>query len=261
MELTGMKYEKQGAVGILSFNRPETLNAMNTSTVDEMKWLLQEIDRDKDIRCVILTGEGPKAFCAGGDINEEATKDVLAAYEFVRNGAVLLETMERFRTPIIAAINGYALGGGLEFALACDIRIAADTAKLGSPEVNLAVYPGWGGTQRLPRLIGVSKAKEVMFTGDHYTAHQALGMGLVDQVVPAVDLMDTTLALAKKIASKPPLAITYIKTAVYDGMQCDLQRGLQIEAALFAHLYATQDMKEAYAAYLEKRPPAKYIGK
>lgn len=261
MELHGLLYEKRGRIGVISFHRPEVLNAMNTETVIEMKKVFSEMDEDPDIRCVILTGHGDRAFCAGGDIHEEAEKDVIAAYEFVRNGGELLEKIERFKAPVIAAINGYCLGGGVEFAIACDIRIAADNAKLGSPEINLGVYPGWGGTQRLPRIVGLSKAREIMYTGDKYTAQQALEMGLVDRVVPAASLMDEAMALAEKIASKAPMAIRYIKTSIYDGMQCDLQRALQMESALFAHLYSTQDTKEAYAAYLEKRPHKEYIGR
>ncbi|MEA5002518.1 MAG: enoyl-CoA hydratase-related protein [Christensenella sp.] len=261
MDFKGLLYEKRGRIGIISFHRPEVLNAMNTDTVIEMKKVFDLMEEDPDIRCVILTGEGSRAFCAGGDIHEEAEKDVLAAYEFVRNGGELLEKMERFKAPIIAAINGYCLGGGVEFAIACDLRIAADNALMGSPEITLGVYPGWGGTQRLPRLIGMSKARLMMYTGDKYHAQEALAMGLVDQVVPAESLMESAMALAEKIASRAPLAIRYIKTSVYDGMQCDLQRALQMEAALFAHLYATQDTKEAYAAYLEKREPKDFIGR
>lgn len=260
-EYGGLLYEKLGQISIISFNRPKYLNAMNSESNVEMQNIFNQMAEDPDVRCVILTGEGQKSFCAGGDINEEAENDVLSAYEFVRLGASLLETIERFKAPVIAAINGYCLGGGLEFAAACDIRVAADTAKLGSPEINLGVFPGWGGTQRLPRIVGLSKAREIIYTGDKYTATQALEMGLVDRVVPADRLMDEAMALAKKIAAKPPLAIRYIKTSIYDGMQCDLQRALQIESALFAHLYSSQDMKEAYSAYLEKRPAKEFIGR
>lgn len=186
---------------------------------------------------------------------------MLSAYEFVRTGAVLLETIERFKAPVIAAINGYCLGGGVEFAIACDMRIAADDTKIGSPEINLGVFPGWGGTQRLLRIVGSSKAREMIYTGDKYTAAQALEMGLVDRVVPADRLMDEAMALAEKISSKAPLAIRYIKTAIYDGAQCDLQRALQMESALFAHLYTTKDREEAYAAFFEKRLPRGFIGR
>jgi len=261
MEFKGLLYEKRDRIGIISFHRPEVLNAMNTETVVEMKKIFAMMEDDTDIRCVILTGEGSRAFCAGGDIDEEAEKDVISAYEFVRVGGQLLETIERFKAPVIAAINGYCLGGGVEFAIACDLRIAADNALLGSPEINLGVFPGWGGTQRLPRIIGMSKAREMIYTGDKYTARQALEMGLVDKVVPAERLMEESLALAEKIASKAPMAIRYIKTSIYDGMQCDLQRALQMESALFAHLYSTQDMKEAYAAFFEKRSPKDFIGR
>ena len=258
--LNGLLYEKRGRVGIVSFHRPQVLNAMNPQTVVEMKRVFSHMDQDPDIRCVILTGEG-RAFCAGGDINEEAEKDVLAAYEFVRNGGELLEQIERFKAPVIAAINGYCLGGGLEFAIACDIRIAAGNAKLGSPEINLGVYPGWGGTQRLPRIVGMGRAREIMYTGEKFTAAKALEIGLVERVVPAERLMEEAMALARQIADQAPLAIRYIKTSVYDGMQCDLQRALQMEAALFAHLYSSQDTREAYAAFLEKRPHKDYIGR
>lgn len=261
MEFRGLLYEKRGHIGIISFHRPKVLNAMNTETVVEMKKIFAMMADDPAIRCVILTGEGSRAFCAGGDIDEEATKDVLDAYEFLRTGGELLETIERFKAPVIAAINGYCLGGGLEFAIACDIRIAADNAKIGSPEINLGGYPGWGGTQRLPRIVGMGRAREIMYTGDKYTAQQALEMGLVERVVPADQLMEKAIELAEQIASKAPMAIRYIKTSVYDGMQCDLQRALQMESALFAHLYATQDTKEAYRAYLEKRPHKEYIGR
>ena len=261
IEFKGLLYEKRGRVGIISFHRPDVLNAMNTDTVNEMKKIFAMMDEDPDIRCVILTGAGDRAFCAGGDIQEEVNKDVISGYEFVRNGGELLETMERFKAPVIAAINGYCLGGGLEFAIACDIRIAADDAKLGSPEINLGVYPGWGGTQRLLRIVGASKAREIIYTGDKYTAQEALAMGLVERVVPKEKLMEEAMALAEKIASKAPMAIRYIKTCIYDGAQCDLQRALQIESALFAHLYFTEDTKEAYAAFLEKRPHKDYIGR
>ena len=161
--MNGLKYEiagKNKSIGVITLNRPQALNAMNTETVNEMRELLDKIEKDEQIRCLILTGEG-RAFCSGGDINEESQTTVITGYQFSRNCAQVLDTMEHFRAPIIGAINGYALGGGLEFALACDIRIASKKAFLGSPEISLAVIPGWGGTQRLPRLVGVSKAKQI----------------------------------------------------------------------------------------------------
>ena len=261
--MKGLKYDivgKESNVGVITINRPQALNAMNTETVNELRDLLKEIDSDENIRCLIFTGEG-RAFCSGGDINEESEKNVITGYEFSRNCMEVLDQMERFRTPIIGAINGYALGGGLEFALACDIRIASKTAKLGSPEITLAVIPGWGGTQRLPRLIAPSKAKQLMFTGDSITAEEAYRIGLVDEISDPENLMNDALKMAEKIAHWGPLAMRHLKTAVNDGLQCDLQRGLQIEAALFAQLYGTEDQQEAMHAFLEKRPPKPFVGR
>ena len=256
MELKGIKFEQvgtEGHVGVITINRPYALNAMNTETINEFKELLEAVDQDKNIRCLILTGEG-RAFCAGGDIQEEQDKNVLTGYEFSVNCGKLMNRMEHFRTPIIAAINGYALGGGLEFALACDIRIASKKAKLGSPEITLAVIPGWGGTQRLPRLIPVSKAKQLMYTGDSISAEEAYRIGLVDEISEPEKLMDDAIAMAEKISKWGPLAMEHLKTAVAEGIEVDLERGLQIEAALFGHLYGTEDQQEAMHAFLEKRP-------
>lgn len=258
--MNGLLYEKRGHVGVIKFNRPRVLNAMDTETTGEFSCILSEIEADGNVRCVVLTGEG-RAFCAGGDIDEESGKDVRAAFEFAMMGDRLLERMERLRVPIIAAINGYALGGGLEFALACDIRIAAETARLGSPEVSLGTFPGWGGTQRLPRTVGLSKAKELMMTCDSVDAGEALRIGLVDRVVRAESLMDEALKMAEKIADSPPLAVKYVKLSVNEGSQCDLTRAIQLEANIFAQLYATEDLREAYDAYLEKRPHKPYQGK
>lgn len=256
MKLENLKYEKKGKnsnVGVITINRPKSLNSINTETINEFRELLKEIDKDLDVRCLILTGEG-RAFCAGGDINEESTTTVITGYQFSRNCAEVLHTIEHFRTPVIAAINGYALGGGLEFALACDIRVASNTAKLGSPEITLAVIPGWGGTQRLPRLIPHSKARQLMYTGDSISAQESYRIGLVDEIVEPEELMDFTMKMAEKIAGFAPIAMKYLKIAVADGIETDLERGLQIESALFAQLYYTEDQKEAMTAFLEKRP-------
>lgn len=261
MELKNLLYEKRDYIGIVKFNRPKQLNAIDSDTAMEIVELFDAMDKDSDIRCVILTGEGERAFSAGGDIREEAEKTVLMAYDFIKLGTKALSSVENFRAPVIAAINGYCLGAGTEFALCCDIRLAAENAKLGSPEVTLGLLPGWGGTQRLPRIIGISKAKEFIFTGDKYTAQQSYEMGLVDRIVPADALLDEAIALAEKIASRPPMAINYIKTLINDGMQCDLQRALRMEGAMAVHLFETQDNKEACAAFLEKRPHKEFIGK
>lgn len=261
--MNGIKYEITGEenhVGIITLNRPKALNAMNTETINEFRELIEEIDQDTNIRCLILTGAG-RAFCAGGDINEESTTTVISGYQFSRNCAALLHRIEHFRTPVIGAINGYALGGGLEFALACDFRIISKTASVGFPEINLAVIPGWGGTQRLPRLISPSKAKELMYLGDKISAEEAYRIGIADEIAEPEELMDTALAMAEKISSKAPIAMKYLKQSVTDGLQCDLDRGLQIEAALFAGLYGTEDQKEAMTAFLEKRPARPPVGK
>ena len=261
MEFKNLLYEKKGYVAVVKFNRPKQLNAIDSGTAEDIIHLFEAMDRDPDIRCVILTGEGERAFSAGGDIREEAEKTVLTAYDFIQLGTKALASVEEFRAPVIAAINGYCLGGGTEFALCCDMRVAADNAKIGSPEITLGLLPGWGGSQRLPRIIGMSRAKEFMFTGDRYTAQQSLEMGLVDKVVPAASLLDETMALAEKIASRPPMAVRYIKTLVNEGIQCDLKRALRMEGAMAVHLFETQDNKEACAAFLEKRPHKDFIGR
>lgn len=261
--MNGLKYAVTGEnknIGVITLNRPEALNAMNTETVNELRDLLKEISDDETIRCLILTGEG-RAFCSGGDINEESEKNVITGYEFARNCDEVLDTIEHFRVPVIAAINGYALGGGLEFALACDIRIASKKAFLGSPEISLAVIPGWGGTQRFPRLVGASKAKQLMFTGDKISAEEAYRIGLVDELAEPDALMKDAMTMAEKIAHWGPLAMKYLKIAVTDGMECDLQRGIQIESALFAQLYGTEDQQEAMYAFLEKRPAKPFVGR
>lgn len=260
MDLKNLLFEKKGHVGIVKFNRPKQLNAIDSDTAEEIIRVFGAMDADPEIRCVILSGEGPKAFSAGGDIREEAEKDCLKAYDFIQLGTKALAAVEQFRAPVIAAVNGYCLGGGTEFAVACDIRIAADNAKMGSPEISLGLLPGWGGSQRLPRIIGMSKAKVFMFTGDMVRAPEALEMGLVDQVVPADQLLDKAMELAQKIAKRPPRAIRYIKTLVNEGMQTDLQRALRMEGAMAVHLFDTKDNKEACAAFLEKREPNEFTG-
>ena len=261
MELKNLLYEKKSHVGIVRFNRPEVLNAVDTDTALEICQLFEELDKDEDIRCVILTGNSPKAFSAGGDIREEAAKDLWLAADFIRLGTKVLGTVERFRAPVIAAINGYCLGGGTEFAIACDYRIAAENAKLGSPEISLGLLPGWGGTQRLARILGKSKAKEFMLLGKKYTAQQALEMGLVDQVVPADTLMSEAVTMAEAIAAQPPMAVRYIKALVNAGPEMDLDRALQLEGAMAPQLFATWDNKEACAAFLEKRPHRDWVGR
>ena len=244
-ELKATLAEKRDGVGIITLNRPEKLNAINQDIMDDLYYLFDAYEEDPEVRVIVLTGGDGKAFCAGGDIE----------------GNRLNTRIEKCRIPVIAAINGFCLGGGFEMALACDIRLASERARIGLTEVNMGVIPGSGGTQRLPRLIGPSRAKLLMMTGNHYKGEAALAMGLVDMVFPAEELLDAAVNMAKEMAAKPPLALEYVKWAVNEGMQMDLDRALLFESALFAHLYSTEDQKEAMSAFLEKRPTRPFQGK
>ena len=244
-ELKATLAEKRDGVGIITLNRPEKLNAINQDIMDDLYYLFDAYEEDPEVRVIVLTGGDGKAFCAGGGIE----------------GNRLNTRIEKCRIPVIAAINGFCLGGGFEMALACDIRLASERARIGLTEVNMGVIPGSGGTQRLPRLIGPSRAKLLMMTGNHYKGEAALAMGLVDMVFPAEELLDAAVNMAKEMAAKPPLALEYVKWAVNEGMQMDLDRALLFESALFAHLYSTEDQKEAMSAFLEKRPTRPFQGK
>lgn len=252
-------YEKANGVGVVTMNRPEVLNALNTRVLEELRDAFRVMDHDREVRCVVITGKG-RAFIAGADVAEEVNNNVREEHIFLRTGQELMNAVESFRTPVIAAVNGYALGGGLELAMACDIRIAAETAKLGVPEVSLSSLPAFGGTHRLPALVGLARAKELIYTGRHVKAPQAYEYGLVQEVVPAEKLMDTVMAMAKKIASRAPLAVEYGKKAVTAGYWSDPQTSAEVEMALRCQLQATADWKEAYMAFLEKREPAPFTG-
>lgn len=252
MEYTRIIYKKDGNVGIITLNRPKLLNALDTQLWKEITHCLGVMEEDTDIRCVVITGNG-RAFSAGGDINEEGQLNVRDANRFMRTGYKFVQAVESFPAPVICAINGYAIGGGLEFALACDIRLMADTAKIGLPECGLGVMTGWGGSVRLTRLAGPAWAKEMLFTGDMLNAEEALRHNIVNHVYPATQLMEKAMEMAHKIASKPPIAIEYAKLAIHHGMQCDQDRGTQIEMGYLSQLYATEDKTEGFAAFLEKR--------
>lgn len=261
MELEKTLYEKQGKIGIIKFNQPKILNAIDDQVLEEMAAILEGIENDPDIGCAILTGEGSKSFSAGGDIGEEIKKGSLQGYDFVLGFTRVNYLIEHLRVPVIAAINGWCLGGGTEISLACDIRIAADNAKMGSPEVNLGLMPGVGGTTRLPRIIGESKAKIWVFTGDKYSAQECLDLGVVDMVVPADQLMEEAVAFAEKLAAKPPLAIKYLKANIHEGLQIDLDRALRMEGFTNALLFGTEDKYEAMLAFMEKREHKPWVGK
>jgi len=254
MSYQNILIEKKGKVAILKINRPNALNALNTATISELEKGIKELEDDREVKVVILTGEG-KAFVAGADVVEMKDMTAMQAREFSKLGQKVFTKLEDLEKPVIAAVNGFALGGGCELALACDIRIASDKAKLGQPEVNLGIIPGFAGTQRLSRLVGPAKAKELIYTGDMIDAQTALSIGLVNQVVPVEQLMETVLSLAEKIASKGPVAVKLAKTTINKGSETDLTTGSSYEMEAFGMCFSTSEPKEGMGAFLEKRAP------
>lgn len=250
-----LKIAQEGPVAVITISRSEVLNALNQETKEELSQLLQALNQDKTIRAIILTGSGEKAFCAGADIAELKSLDSKSGKARAIAGQKLTKQIDALDKPVIAAVNGYALGGGCELAMACDFRIASENAKFGQPEVNLGLIPGFGGTQRLPRLIGKGKAMELILTGDIIDAQVALRIGLVQHVVASEKLLETAKEIALKIASKGPIAIKLSKKAIHDGLQLNLSDGLNLEAELFAQICQTNDKAEGTAAFLEKRKP------
>lgn len=245
---------KDENIGILTINRPKALNALNSEVLDELNKAIDQVIEDDNIHILIITGEG-KAFVAGADIGQMKDMDVFEAREFAKKGLSIFRKIELMEKPVIAAVNGYALGGGCELAMACDIRIASDKAKFGQPEVGLGITPGFGGTQRLARIVGIPKAKELIFTGETINAEEALRIGLVNKVVAAESLMEEALTMARKIASKGQLAVRYSKVAINRGIETDIETGLAMERELFGLCFATEDQKEGMGAFLEKRSP------
>jgi enoyl-CoA hydratase len=243
-----------GRVATVTINRPEKRNALNEETRRSIIAALDQMERDPAVRVVIVTGAGDKAFIAGADIAEFEGRAPMDQFRVMSEWSVY-QAADRFPKPIIAAINGFCLGGGCEFAMACDIRIAADSAKLGQPEINLGIIPGGGGTQRLPRLVGLGNAFRLLYTGDLIDAAEALRIGLVDQVVPAADLMTQARALAEKIAAKSPVALSLLKEAVRASVRSALDDGLRQEITLFGLAFSSEDKKEGIAAFLAKRTP------
>jgi enoyl-CoA hydratase len=247
--------EKDGAVAVLTVNRPKVLNALNTQTLDELRRAILELKHDDAVRVVILTGAGEKSFIAGADINELATQTAVTGREHAIAGQHVLDLVEHLGKPVIAAINGYALGGGCELAMACTIRIAAETAKLGQPEINLGLIPGYAGTQRLARIVGRGRALELLLTGDQISAQEAHRLGLVNRVVAAADLMAEAKKLAAALAAKAPVALRYILEAVHKGLEMPFPQAQIFEATLFGLVASTDDMREGTKAFLEKRKP------
>jgi enoyl-CoA hydratase len=248
--------DREDNIAVLTINRPDKRNALNDDIVAEIGAAMDELAGDDDVRAIVITGAGEKAFVSGADIRMlQDLKTSAQAVANSRRGQAMTLKVERMAKPVIAAINGYALGGGLELAMACDIRIAADTARVGQTEINLGVSPGYGGTQRLSRIVGKGMAKLMILSGDMIDAQEALRIGLVQRVVPLSELKDEAKALAKKLATKPPLTLAACKEAIDLGLEVDLERGLSIESLEFGALCATEDYQEGTSAFLEKRKP------
>ena len=247
--------ERDGAVLILTINRPTVLNALNKPTMTELNRAIMPAQFDEEIRAVIITGAGEKSFIAGADINELAAQSPVAGREHARQGQALFSRIERLGKPVIAAVNGFALGGGCELAMACTIRLAADTAKFGQPEINLGLIPGYAGTQRLTRIVGRGRALELLLAGNPITADEAWRIGLVNRVVPAAQLMTEARALAQSLAAKPAVAVRYILEAVAAGLEMPFEEAQAYEATLFGLVATTEDMREGTRAFLEKRKP------
>jgi enoyl-CoA hydratase len=254
MNFENILFEKKNAIGYITVNRPKVLNALDMATMGELRTAFHDVKSDAGVRVVILTGSGEKAFIAGADISELAKNDPVTAKEYALRGQNVLNLIENLGKPVIACLNGFALGGGCEIALACTIRLASDNAKLGQPEVKLGIIPGYGGTQRLPRLVGKGIAMQLLLTGEMITSQEAHRIGLVNEVTAPSDLIPRGEAIAQKIITNAPLAVQYTMEAVNKGMETPLSEGLYIEAALFGLASATEDKKEGTAAFLEKRP-------
>ncbi len=255
MEFENILFTVEEGIATITFNRPKALNALNGALLDEFAAAIDEIEKNEDVKVLILTGQGDKSFVAGADITELATFDSLKGKLFSKKGQGIIGRLQEIAVPVIAAVNGYALGGGSEMALACDFIYASENAVFGLPEINLGIIPGFGGTQRLPRLIGSNLAKEMIFTGKMLPAADAEKLGLVNSIFPADVLMDEVFKTAKTIASKGRAALRAAKQAVNNGLNVDLATGCNIEVDAFAVCMASEDAKEGTSAFVEKRKP------
>lgn len=260
MAYQNLKFDKKDSIATVTINRPEKLNALNTAVMTDLRQAFTQIKDDPEIRVAILTGAGEKAFVAGADIAELNKNNPVEAKEYTHRGQAVLDLIENLGKPVICAINGFALGGGCELALACSFRIASDNSKIGQPEVKLGIIAGYGGSQRLPRLVGKGLALQILLTGEMIPAQEAHRIGLVNEVVAPAELLPRAEAIAKKIIANAPLAVQYTLEAVNKGLEMPLAEGLFLEATLFAVACATEDKKEGTSAFLEKRA-AKFTGK
>jgi enoyl-CoA hydratase len=256
MAYENLLIERDGGVLVVTINRPEKLNALNTKTVTELGQVMDEAASDAAVHAIVLTGSGEKSFVAGADINELAVQTPVSGREHARSGQRVFDRIERLGKPVVAAVNGFALGGGCELAMACTLRIASDTAKFGQPEINLGLIPGYAGSQRLPRLVGRGRALEMLLTGAQITAEEAHRIGLVNKVVPAASLMTEARALAHTLGAKAPVAVRYILEAVAGGLEMSFADAQDYEATLFGLVSTTDDMREGTRAFLEKRKAA-----
>jgi enoyl-CoA hydratase len=247
--------KKDGPIAVVTINRPKALNALNSAVLDALGSAADDLAADDAIRVVIVTGSGEKSFVAGADISEMVEMTPLQAREFMSKGHRVMNRLQYMEKPVIAAINGFCLGGGLELAMACDIRYASEKARIGLPEVGLGIHPGFGGTQRLPRLVGQGKASEMVFTGKHIKADEAFQIGLVQKVAPPEKLMEEVMGLAKTICKQGPVAVKMAKASVNQGLATDFRSGLKFEIQSVAQTFATEDLKEGMKAFLEKRKP------
>lgn len=255
MPFDNLLVERDGRVAILTINRPSVLNALNAATLDDLRRALLDCRHDDAVRAIVITGSGNKAFAAGADIGELASQTALQNKDLAARGQHVFDLIENMGKPVIAAINGYALGGGCELAMACTLRMAADSATLGQPEVNLGLTPGYGGTQRLPRLVGKGVALDLLLTGRQISAGEALGIGLVNRVVPGPELLAQAKQWAQDLATKAPVAVRLIIEAVNRGSELTLDRGAFLESTLFGLASSSEDMREGTTAFLQKRKP------
>ena len=255
LPLVNVLYEKKGAIAYITVNRPKVLNALNTLTWADIRRAFEDARDDVAVQGIILTGAGSKAFIAGADIGELSKATALDAERSSRFGQEVLDLIENLGKPVIAAVNGFALGGGCETAMACTIRLAVESAKFGQPDVSLGLLPGGGGTQRLPRLVGKGRALQLILSAEMISAQEAYRIGLVNEIVPAADLLTRAEAILKRIASNAPMAVKFALTAVNSGLQTSQEEGLLLEASYFGLCAATEDKKEGTSAFLEKRAP------
>jgi enoyl-CoA hydratase len=253
MAFENLLVERDGRIASVTINRPRVLNALNSQTIEELRRAMLELQRDAQVRAIVLTGAGEKSFVAGADINELAVQTPAGGREHALAGQHVLDIIENLGKPVIAAVNGFALGGGCELAMACTLRLAADSARLGQPEITLGLIPGYAGTQRLSRLVGKSKAMEMCLTGAPIGADEALRIGLVNRVVPAASLMAEARKLAAQLAAAAPIAMRYIMSAINRGLEMPFAEACQYEATLFGLVASTNDMREGTRAFLEKR--------